>query len=214
MKILKSSESKSKSTKNTKRRLSNREALLTAQNTYTEEEVNAMSPKQKKAKESLPKVFEEGAEVLTRTSKMRGTIVRQESKGVWLVQLGNIRMSFKEKDLLLLGQPNITAKSDYTVELSGGGDGENAIFQKEDSSPKFELRLLGMYTDEAIKALQRQLDLCVMQNFKNFSVIHGKGNGILQQAVQDFLSHYPGVKNFYFARPEDGGFGKTYVEML
>ena len=109
---------------------------------------------------------------------------------------------------------NDLAKQDYTVELSGGESGENAIFTKEDSSPKFELRLLGMYADDAIKALQRQLDLCVMQNFKNFSVIHGKGNGILQQAVQDFLSHYPGVKNFYFARPEDGGFGKTYVEMM
>ncbi len=214
MKIIKSSESKSKSTKKTKRRLSNREALATAQNTYSAEEVLAMSPKQKKQKADAPRVFEEGAEVLTRATKMRGTLVREEKSGVWLVQLGNLRMSFKEKDLMLLGQPNITAKPDYTVELSGGESGENAVFTKEDSSPKFELRLLGMYADDAIKALQRQLDLCVMQNFKNFSVIHGKGNGILQQAVQDFLSHYPGVKNFHFARPEDGGFGKTYVEMM
>ena len=36
---------------------------------------------------------------------------------------------------------------------------------------------------------------------------------ILQQAVQDYLSHYPGIANFSFAPPEDGGTGKTYVEL-
>ena len=51
-----------------------------------------------------------------------------------------------------------------------------------------------------------------MTNFRSFSIIHGKG--ILQQAVHDYLSNYPGVKDFHYARPEDGGFGKTYVEML
>ena len=77
----------------------------------------------------------------------------------------------------------------------------------------FELRLLGMRQEEAIKLLERQLDLCSMQNFRTFSVIHGKGEGILQQAVQDYLAAYPGVKEFHFARPEDGGTGKTYVTL-
>ena len=61
-----------------------------------------------------------------------------------------------------------------------------------------------MRSGEAIKSLEHQLDLCMINNFKKFSVIHGKGNGILQQAV----------KEFYFARPEEGGTGKTYVELF
>ena len=77
----------------------------------------------------------------------------------------------------------------------------------------FELRLLGMRAEEAIRLLERQLDLCAMQNFRMFSVIHGKGTGVLQQAVQDYLSAYPGVQEFHFARPEDGGTGKTYVTL-
>ena len=112
-------------------------------------------------------------------------------------------MSVKEKDMELIA-PARTGTADYTVELNGD-DGNG--------SPVFELRLLGMREEEAIRALQKQLDLCAMTSFKSFSVIHGKGNGILQQAVQDYLSNYPGVKSFYYARPEDGGFGKTYVEM-
>ena len=90
-------------------------------------------------------------------------------------------------------------------------DSEN---EKNNESPKFELRLLGMRAEDAIKSLEHQLDLCVINNFKKFSVIHGKGNGILQQAVSDYLNHCSSVKEFYFARPEEGGTGKTYVELF
>ena len=48
---------------------------------------------------------------------------------------------------------------------------------------------------------------------KKFSVIHGKGNGVLQQAVHDYLSHAREIRDFMFAPPEDGGTGKTYVEL-
>ncbi|MDE6067733.1 MAG: Smr/MutS family protein, partial [Treponemataceae bacterium] len=47
----------------------------------------------------------------------------------------------------------------------------------------------------------------------SFSVIHGKGTGALQQAVQDYLSHSPAVSEFQFADANDGGFGKTYVQL-
>jgi DNA mismatch repair protein MutS2 len=80
-------------------------------------------------------------------------------------------------------------------------------------TPALELRLLGMRQDEAVKALERQLDLAAIRGLQHFSVIHGKGNGVLQQAVWDYLKAYPGIAEFYFARPEDGGTGKTYVKM-
>ena len=70
-----------------------------------------------------------------------------------------------------------------------------------------------MRCEEALRALEHQLDLCAIKNFRNFSIVHGKGNGILQQAVHDYLAHYPGVKDYHFARPEEGGSGKTYVEL-
>ena len=79
--------------------------------------------------------------------------------------------------------------------------------------PVFELRLLGMRCEDAIKLLERQLDLCIMNNFYEFSVIHGKGTGALQEAVQNYLSQYPLVESFNFAPPEDGGSGKTYVKL-
>ena len=207
-----------KSSKKTRRRMSNREALEAAKSDFTDEEARSMSErlgsvKDRKRRNDAPHEFVEGAEVISRKSRMRGVLARKSGDKKWFVQFGSLRMEVQEKELMCLGFPNITTRGEYSVELSSGGDAEGSLVEKDDS-PKFELRLLGMREEEALKALQRQLDLCVLKDLKSFSVIHGKGSGILQQAVHDYLSHYPAVKDFSFARTEDGGFGKTYVEML
>lgn len=203
MKISKASENRTASNKKTKKRLSNKEALANAKQTYTDEEVfNLASPVKNKKPVKLE--FKEGATVLAGSSRTKGTLLRKEKEGVWSVQLGSLRMSLKEKDMQLVSPGGIVQSADYSVELNT---------TDSNGSPAFELRLLGMRAEEAVKALQRQLDLCCMTNFKSFSVVHGTGSGVLQQVVQDCLSNYPGVRNFYYARPEDGGFGKTYVEM-
>ena len=79
--------------------------------------------------------------------------------------------------------------------------------------PAYELRLLGMRADEAVKALERQIDLCVLNGLDHFSVIHGKGTGALKEAVQKYLKAAPAVQDFSFAPAEDGGEGKTYVKL-
>ena len=114
-------------------------------------------------------------------------------------------MAMKQSELCLCSEQNENTKNSVSYDFSD--------FSKPQDKPVFELRLLGMRADEAIKALNRQLDLCVLNNFTNFSIIHGKGNGILQQTVQDYLSNNPAVADFKFAPPEDGGFGKTYVTL-
>lgn len=206
MKISSLSQNRSSSSKSkkSKRKLSNKEALAAAKQTYTDEEIFNLARPEKKSK-PVKMEFAEGVEVLAGAGRIRGTLLHEEKPGVWTVQLGSIRMSIKEKDMQLIKPAGFSGTADYSVELN---------ISDSNGSPLFELRLLGMREEEAMKALQRQLDLCAMTNFRSFSIIHGKGNGILQQAVHDYLSNYPGVKDFHYARPEDGGFGKTYVEML
>jgi len=121
-------------------------------------------------------------------------------------------MSVKQKDMKLVPAKN-TMTASVSYELSGFEQGGEYVNDKALEKPVFELRLLGMRSEEAVRALEHQIDLCVLNNFTHFSVIHGKGDGILQQAVKDYLSHCPVVKNFSFAPAEDGGAGKTYVEL-
>ena len=205
-----------------KRRMKNKDALAQAR---SQQDTESRSGKEMATSVPAPLVFQEGATVATLKGNRTGTLLRSSGKNSWLVQVGSLKLTMKEKDLRLL-QPlerSPAGMVEYSLvesRDSGSGETKNLFPEVQDRSfiqdstrerPVLELRLLGMRSEEAIKALERQLDLATMQGLHNFSIIHGKGNGVLQQAVHDYLSHYPGVQDFHFARPEEGGTGKTYV---
>ena len=48
---------------------------------------------------------------------------------------------------------------------------------------------------------------------REFSVIHGKGEGVHQEGIQRYLRESPVVNRHSFSRPEAGGFGKTVVTL-
>lgn len=198
------------SNKKTKKKLSNAEALKYASSIVTEP---AMDDKAKKTQKivAAPATFAPGATVRTATGNT-GLLIEQSKKGVWQVQFGSIKMQMKEKDLKLIegaaaGSSENSFKPDISIELAE--DASNGFYER----PVFELRLLGMRSEDAVKALEHQIDLCVLHNFPHFSVIHGKGDGVLMQAVADYLSHCPVVAEFSKAPAEDGGAGKTYVTL-
>ncbi|HAZ96097.1 MAG TPA: endonuclease MutS2, partial [Treponema sp.] len=196
---LKEKKSVSSKNKKSKSRLSNSEAFKNA-SVLKIENSNAKNLK----KEELLK---EGTEVLAGNEKRKGILVRKIKNEIWQVQFGSMKMNFPQSQIVPLENKIVDRSVSVVIERDSKTEENNEV-------PKFELRLLGMRAEEAIKALEHQLDLCMISSFKKFSVIHGKGNGILQQAVADCLNHCPSVKEFYFARPEDGGTGKTYVELF
>ena len=202
--------------KKSKRKLSNAEALKYATSFADSFTASAAGSKQGKANgindDEKPLVFEPGASVVVGTNKNEGVLIKEERRGLWSVQFGSVKMSVKQKDMKLVRSKNNT-KASVSIELAGFEQGGEYVNDKALEKPVFELRLLGMRSEEAIKALEHQIDLCLLNNFTHFSVIHGKGDGILQQAVKDYLSHSPVVKNFSFAPAEDGGAGKTYVSL-
>lgn len=189
------------SNKKTKRKLSNAEALKYATPVLSAE----VTGTGKASVEEEPLVFAPGATVTAGTTRNEGILLDLARKGVWNVQFGSVKMTVKEKDLKLVRSSSKQLAPDVSYDLQAS---------TKEERPVFELRLLGMRTEEAIHALEHQIDLCTLQNFPHFSVIHGKGNGILQQAVRDYLSHSPSVQSFDFAPPEDGGTGKTYVTLI
>ena len=196
------------SNKKTKKKLSNAEALKYASSAIEGPDIGVV----KRAAETKPVVlsFVAGARVKA-GSGSEGILLEEVKKGVWQVQFGSIKMQMKEKDLKLIQGAAVEGsealKADISIELADSGS--NGIYER----PVFELRLLGMRADEAVHALERQIDLCVLHNFPHFSVIHGKGDGVLMQAVSDYLSHCPVVAEFSKAPAEDGGAGKTYVTL-
>ena len=135
-------------------------------------------------------------------SRRRGVLVRRDKKSpagtTWVVATGSLKASFPERELSPAApaqrQP-VTA----TVDLAAAAD------------VRAEVNLRGMRMEEALDVLRRQTDAAALHGLKHFSVVHGKGDGILQKGVHEWLKQEPAVAEYYFSRPELGGFGRTEV---
>jgi DNA mismatch repair protein MutS2 len=148
-----------------------------------------------------------GTGVLAGPSRLRGRVLREDKKGgskkegpSWIVEIGSMKMSFPEKDLIPL-----TPSREEQKPLIAAADLAAA------PEARFEISLRGMRLEEALDALRRQIDAAVLSGLRKFSVVHGKGDGILQKGVHDFLKKEPAVADYFFSRPELGGFGRTEV---
>jgi DNA mismatch repair protein MutS2 len=149
-----------------------------------------------------PAAIEEGCAVLVLPGRRRGKVLRQAKKGSWVVETDSLRMTVDEADLETTFE---LAPAAPVISLESSGErGQRAVL---------ELDLRGFRLGEAVQTLERQLDAAMLANLHGFSIIHGTGEGVLQQGVRETLSRYPGVASFHYARPEDGGHGKTIVAL-
>jgi DNA mismatch repair protein MutS2 len=141
-----------------------------------------------------------GMEVLAGEARRRGTIVKAGKKGCWIVELGSVKISFPAGEL-------------FPVAASGAEKQRVSISSDLSGSvqPRLELNLRGMRLEEALESLKHQIDAASLAGLCEFAVIHGKGDGILQKGVHDFLKKQASVADYFFSRPEQGGFGRTEV---
>jgi len=175
-----------------------------------EEERSALDEEERAIREQFSQTektpaaaFAPDMEVFAGPSKQRGTIVRADKKkgedSSWIVKIGSLKMSFDERDLIPAKTAKTAVSASWDAEL---GSSNGAVF---------ELKLLGLRLEEATDALRRQIEAASLCGLKTFSVIHGKGSGILQKGIHDYLKKDPAVEDYYFSRPELGGFGRTEV---
>lgn len=143
-----------------------------------------------------------GAEVLAGPSRSRGKVLRPGKKGTWVVEIGAMKMTLAERDLV----PVPPAEGDRKPLVT-------QVDLASEQTAQMELNLRGFRLEDALDALRRQIDAAVLSGLYEFSVIHGKGDGILQRGVHDFLKYQTMVEDYYFSRPEHGGFGKTVVSL-
>ncbi|HOX48612.1 MAG TPA: Smr/MutS family protein, partial [Spirochaetales bacterium] len=157
------------------------------------------------ARAPAPLVLEEGAAVLVNPGKKRGVVLRRAKKGYWLVETESIRLTVPESKLELVPEA-AAAKMQVAVELAPRGEGGR-------TTAAFELDLRGFRLAEALEAVEKQIDAASLQGLSLFSIIHGTGEGILGKGIHDYLRRQPAVAEYHFARPEEGGYGKTVVRL-
>ncbi|NPA67453.1 MAG: endonuclease MutS2 [Chlorobi bacterium] len=76
-----------------------------------------------------------------------------------------------------------------------------------------QLDIRGKRADDALFAVSKYIDDATVKGIRHIKILHGTGNGILREAVRDYLRSHPLVESFKDERIEAGGAGITLAEL-
>ncbi|MFW5778009.1 MAG: endonuclease MutS2 [Bacteroidota bacterium] len=78
-------------------------------------------------------------------------------------------------------------------------------------NPHLDLR--GEKLHEAMTKARHFLDDAILLGLKNLKIVHGTGEGVLREAIRDYLRNLSEVKRFRDEHPDRGGSGCTLIEL-
>ncbi len=121
---------------------------------------------------------------------------------------------------LQAGAMKISAREDEVYLISGGKTPTEAKKQPQKtgvtlrgSSAPSEIDLRGFTAEEGVAAAEQFIDNAVMSKLQTLRIIHGKGTGVLRQAIQQMLRKNKFVKSFRLGVYGEGETGVTVVEL-
>ena len=120
-------------------------------------------------------------------------------KGKAIVLMGLMKMTAKLRDLIHANEPlDIRSKKSIGTDVRN----TNAEFES-----KIDLR--GLSREEALKLLENFVDKALMSNATQLKIVHGKGNGVLRNAVKLKLREYNAIHEIRHPEQNEGGDGVT-----
>jgi DNA mismatch repair protein MutS2 len=140
----------------------------------------------------------------------KGSVVSvPDSKGNCVIQVGIMKTKTNISNLRLVQEERVT--------LDGKAIGKNSVtVSKPVGSMRnggMELDIRGKNSDEGIALLDSFIDSSVMSHIHSVVIIHGKGTGVLRQAVHDYLRRNKQVKEFRLGKYGEGEDGVTIVSL-
>lgn len=142
-----------------------------------------------------------GDYVKIKNTGTEGTLTEvNEAKNKAVMNVGSMKMTVKLSELVPEKKKNSKPARNYANYYSPSVE-----------SPKLDIR--GRKPDEVEYEIIRFLDDGYSSNLKNLEIIHGKGTGVLKNTVHQILKKHNQVKNYDFAKIEQGGEGVTLVEL-
>jgi DNA mismatch repair protein MutS2 len=146
----------------------------------------------------------EGMEVIINRTGRRGKVVRKDKGRRWVVETETLRLSLLPGELRPAGEASPGASPLVSVSYTPASPID---------PPVLELHLRGMRLEEAMRLVEKQIDSALLHGLREFSIVHGKGEGILRTAIHKYLRGLNVVEDFRFSPHEEGGFGKTNVTL-
>lgn len=146
---------------------------------------------------------------------IKGTLTSlPNAKGEVNVQMGIMNSTVSVKDIELLKEETLSGPEgtiSVSSKKSGKGSGSSQIRLSKSMNVKTEINLIGMNADEAISVLDKYLDDAYLAHLPQVRVVHGRGAGILKQAVHNHLKRLRYVKSYRLGEFGEGNTGVTIV---
>ena len=125
------------------------------------------------------------------------------------VAFGHLRSVVNRKKLVPISRSEVkhTKVENKTIGRINQEIGERKLVFK----PNIDVR--GMRAEEALQKIREFVDEAIMIDVNELRILHGKGNGILRELIQNYLRTEPVVKSCRDEHVQFGGSGITIVEL-
>ena len=151
--------------------------------------------------------FHIGDRVHVASLNLDGTVhTLPNQKGELNVTIGIMNYNVNMSNLTIIEEASEMRK----LKQKSSGIGKLKMSKTASISP--EINLIGMTSDEAIMTLDKYLDDAFLSHISPVRIVHGKGSGILRNAVHNYLKRQKHVKSFRLGSFGEGDYGVTIVE--
>ena len=182
--------------------LNQRQAEVRRSLNEMEDRIRANQPKQHRPQPKRDILIGDTVELLKLGTK--ANVIAINKDGTYQLQAGILKLSAKADEIYLLEQEN-----PYQVKTRPAHSGRE---MKMEATPT-EVDLRGMDAVEAICTLGLYLDNALRSGMKTVRIIHGKGTGVLRNAVHQELKKNKYVKSYRLGVYGEGEDGVTIAEM-
>jgi DNA mismatch repair protein MutS2 len=149
--------------------------------------------------------IEVGDRVWVPTLQASGAVLSLNDRaGEAEVQIGNFRLKLPLKRLELR-QKAMKDEPPARINIHAGAMVD---------SPGIEFDMRGERVEDGLAKLERYLDNAYMARLPWVRIIHGKGTGVLRDAVRTLLRQHPSVAEFRNGETGEGGDGVTVAKLV
>lgn len=158
----------------------------------------------------LPRPLKKGDNVLITDTNAKGIVVTPpDDSGYCYIQAGIMKTKIHISKLRLKEKEKVTLNNKKIESKVSTKNVQSVASRKA----FFELDIRGYAVDEGLYELDRFIDNAVLSHIGVITIIHGKGTGVLKNAVRNHLKHHKQVKSSRRGVYGEGEDGVTVAEL-
>lgn len=158
----------------------------------------------------LPRPLRKGDNVLITDTNAKGIVVTPpDDSGYCYIQAGIMKTKIHISKLRLKEKEKVTLNNKKIESKVSTKNVQSVAIRKA----SFELDIRGYAVDEGLYELDRFIDNAILSHIGVITIIHGKGTGVLKNAVRNHLKHHKQVKSSRRGVYGEGEDGVTVAEL-